>query len=247
MSERIEIGGLQMKKLISFLKTEFPKDALEIQECIELLSQCIGGSVESIKSALGTAVDNRDYAKLSSLQEMLQTVDQIQGKLEEYTDLLQLDEEVEEDIIIAEDSEDESKELPDYDSLRVDQNIPYTLYDDYTHKRPSGFEIFGVRQDAKDWKDVFVSTCEVLAQKDIKKFETFVSDKTMQGRKVPYFFKDPKGIRAPRKVKGTDIYVMTNMSANQVRNVVERMLRKYGIKINDYKLFLKADYTARHE
>lgn len=40
---------------------------------------------------------------------MLQTVDQIQGKLEEYTDLLQLDEEVEEDIIIAEDFEDESK------------------------------------------------------------------------------------------------------------------------------------------
>ena len=67
-----------MEKLISFLKTEFPKDALEIQECIELLNQCIGGSVESIKSALGTAVDNRDYAKLSSLQEMLQTVDQVQ-------------------------------------------------------------------------------------------------------------------------------------------------------------------------
>lgn len=31
-----------MEKLISFLKTEFPKDALEIQECIELLNQCIG-------------------------------------------------------------------------------------------------------------------------------------------------------------------------------------------------------------
>jgi len=43
-----------MEKLISFLKTEFPKDALEIQECIELLNQCIGGSVESIKSGLST-------------------------------------------------------------------------------------------------------------------------------------------------------------------------------------------------
>lgn len=79
-------------------------------------------------------------------------------------------------------------------------NILYTLYDDYTHKRPSGFEIFGVRQMLKIGK-MYFSTCEVLAQKDIKKFETFVSDKTMQGRKVPYFFKDPKGIRAPRKVK----------------------------------------------
>ncbi len=239
--------GIEMEKLISFLKTEFPKDALEIQECIELLNQCIGGSVESIRSAFNTAFDNRDYTKMLSIQEMLKIVDQVQEKLEDYTERLQLDEEIEEDILNDDNSVDELKELPDYDSLRVDQNIPYTLYDDYTYKRPAGFEIFGVRQDAKDWKDVFVSTCEALAKKDSATFETFVNDKSMQGRKVPYFCKDPKGIRAPRKVDGTDVFVMTNMSANQVRNVVERMLRKYGIKVNDYKLFLKADYTARHE
>ena len=69
-----------MYKLISFLKTEFPKDALEIQECIELLNQCIGGSVESIKSALGTAFDNRDYAKMSNIQDMLKTANQVQAQ-----------------------------------------------------------------------------------------------------------------------------------------------------------------------
>lgn len=37
-----------MGKLIPFLKTKFSKDALDIQECIELLNQCIGGSVERI-------------------------------------------------------------------------------------------------------------------------------------------------------------------------------------------------------
>ena len=39
---------------------------------------------------------------------------------------------------------------------------------------------------------------------------------------------------------------MTNMSANQIRNVIEKMLRKYGIKTVEYKIYLKADYTARH-
>ena len=235
-----------MEKLISFLKTEFPKDAIEIQECIDLLNQCIGGSVERLKSAFNTAFDKRDYEKMNNLQELLQSVDQIQGKLEEYSDLLQLDEEIEEDIIQIEECEDESKEHPDYDSLRVDQNIPYTLYDDYTHKRPAAFAIFGVRQNAKDWREVLIRTCEILAEKDIVKFNTFVNDKTMQGRKVQYFSKDPKGIREPRKVKGTEVYVMTNMSANSIRNVIERMLRKYSIKINDYKLYLKADYTSLH-
>jgi len=37
-----------MDKLIAFLKKEFPNDAMEIQECIELLNQCVGGSSESI-------------------------------------------------------------------------------------------------------------------------------------------------------------------------------------------------------
>ncbi len=142
---------------------------------------------------------------------------------------------------------DNIKEIPDYASLRVDENIPHTLYDDYTYKRPAGFEIYGKRYIAKDWKEVFVYTCEVLAQVDRDKFQNFLLDKSMQGRKIQYFCKDASLIRAPRKIKGTDIFVMTNMSANQIRNVIERMLRKYNLKVNDYKLFLKADYTDRHE
>ncbi len=236
-----------MDKLIEFLRKEFPKDALDIQECIDLLNQCICGSIESIKSAFSTAFYQRDYDKLTMLQGLLAAVDKIQNKLDEYSNMLQLDDDVEDSIIEKEVTNTDDRQLPDYDSLRVDQNIPYTLYDDYTHKRPAGFELFGERCDAKDWKDVLVKTCEILASKEISKFCNFINDKTMQGRKIPYFCKDPKLIRAPRKIAGTDIYVMTNMSANQVRNIIERMLRKYGIKINDYKLYLKADYTARHE
>ena len=134
-----------MEKLILFLKTEFPKDAMEIQECLELLNLCIGGNIESIKSSFNVAVDNRDYEKITSLKELLQKIDQIQGILEQYTDLLQLEEQ-QEDIITAENNANESNELPDYDDLRVDSNIPYTLYEDYTYKRPAGFEIFGVRK-----------------------------------------------------------------------------------------------------
>lgn len=167
--------------------------------------------------------------------------------LKEYSNLLQLDDEIEEEIIHKGNLEDESKEFPDYESLRMDQNIPYILYDDYTHKRPDGFEIFGMHQNAKDWKEMFVKTCEILAEKDPTKFNTFVNDKFMQGRKVSYFCKDQKGIRDPQCVNGTDIYLMTNMNANQVKNVIERMLRRYDIKISDYKMYLKANYTTRHE
>lgn len=236
-----------MEKLINFIKIEFPKDALEIQYGIELLNQCIGGSVESVKNAFAVAIDNRDFDKLNTLQDALKTIDEIQSKLEKYIDMIQVDENIEKEIIQRELDGDNIKEIPDYASLRVDENIPHTLYDDYTYKRPAGFEIYGKRYIAKDWKEVFVYTCEVLAQVDRDKFQNFLLDKSMQGRKIQYFCKDASLIRAPRKIKGTDIFVMTNMSANQIRNVIERMLRKYNLKVNDYKLFLKADYTERHE
>ncbi len=236
-----------MDKLIEFLKTEFPNDAMELQECIDLLNQCISGSIESIKTSFNAAIDCRDTEKLSILTGYLSIIDGVQNRLDEYSNKLQIDDDLEGQIVEQAMSESEEKKLPDYGSLRVDEKIPHNLYDDYTHKRPSGFELFGQRYDAKEWKDVLVQTCEILSSKDISKFQGFVADKTMQGRKVHYFCQDMKSIRAPRRITGTDIYVMTNMSANQIRNIIEKMLRKYSIKIHEFKIYLKADYTSLHE
>ena len=55
-----------MEQLIEFLRKEFPKDAVDIQECIDLLNQSISGSIESIKSAVNRAFDQRDYDKLTA-------------------------------------------------------------------------------------------------------------------------------------------------------------------------------------
>lgn len=238
---------MDVEKLITLVKTEFPNDALEIQECLDLLNQSIAGSVVSLKNAMSVAIDARQYAKMTELQSMLQGIDELCKQLDYYSSLLQVDVEIEEQLLEQENLDDAVvKTLPDYESLRVDEYIPYTLYDDYTYKRPAAFELFGERYDGREWKEVFVKTCEVLFAKDAAVFKSFVGDRSMQGRKSDYFTKDAKSIRAPRQIQGTDIYVMTNMSANQVRNIVEKMLRKYGIKIRDYKIYLRADYTARH-
>ena len=39
------------------------------------------------------------------------------------------------------------------------------------------------------------------------------------------------------------IYVETNMSSNSIRNIIVKMLREYDIKVNDFKLYFRADYT----
>jgi uncharacterized protein YeeX (DUF496 family) len=39
------------------------------------------------------------------------------------------------------------------------------------------------------------------------------------------------------------IYVETNMSSNSIRNIIIKMLKEYNIKISDFKLYFRADYT----
>ena len=234
-----------MEEFIKFLCNEFPDDALEIQECIDLLNQSISGTVSSIKKSFDTAFNQRNIEKIRMLTDLLSMIDDIQDKLDFYSNALEPDEQILETVVENDDLEIDSIETSDTDLLKVDSNIPYTLYDDYTHKRPAGFEMFGKRYPARSWKDVFVQTCAVLASRDVKLFNSFVDDDSINGRKVQYFCKDPELIRAPAKVPGTNLYVMTNMNANQIRNTIQKMLQRYDIKTSDYKIFLRADYAFR--
>lgn len=59
----------------------------------------------------------------------------------------------------------------------------------------------------------------------------------MKGRKVSYFsrnFVDRKN----EKIKNLDIYVWTNLSANSIRNLIRKLMRKFDIKITDYYIYI---------
>ncbi len=233
--------------IIDFFKSEFPKDALDIKDCIELLSQCLTGTLSSIKSDVNTSMENHNYEKLENLTQLLKTIDPIQIILNDYADKLQLEEETENELLEDDQNRIEKSDSIDYDAYRIDSQIPYPLYGNFTHKRPSAFQLFEKQYPANNWAEIFVKTCEILSQRDYKKFNSFVKDKTMQGKKVQYFSKDPKEIRAAKAIPGTDVYIMTNMSANQIRDTIIKMLQKYNIDIQDYVLYLRADYTLLHE
>lgn len=239
--------NVDTEKLLSFFKEEFPKDAIDIQACIEWLNQCIAGSKDRIINIIIPKVcNNMEYQKVKLYTDLLEFLDSKKSSLDEYYDLLEINEETQQNIINDEEL-DSNETTPNYELLKIDSDIAYSIFEDFTYTRPHGFELFGKRYMAKDWKEVFVKTCEVLAQRDLNLFESFVNDSSMQGKKVAYFCNDIKTVvRNPVKVKGTSVFVMTNMSANSVRNVIERMLRKYKIKTSSYKIFLRADYSSLH-
>lgn len=100
--------------------------------------------------------------------------------------------------------------------------------------------------EVKTWQQMLVKTSEMLVTRDSAHFASFENDPAMMGRKQKLFSSDPAKIRSPYKLKDSNLYVETNLSANTIRNLIARMLQLFDIKITEYKVFLRADYSGLH-
>lgn len=135
-------------------------------------------------------------------------------KLQEIMDNLSIETELDENLTIEE--KEEEKENPNNNEYLVDSNVQYTLFEDFTNKRPAAFELNGEKHNAIEWKDILLQTCNIISN-DI--------------------------IKAPLKIQNLDLYVSKNQSANSTRNIIIHILREYKISVSSFKIYLRADYT----
>ncbi len=141
----------------------------------------------------------------------------------------------------------QEKDIPNYRDYLVDTEVEHNLYEDLTHKRPCAFKIEGEKIEARDWKGVLLKTVNYLGKKNPNVLKGFVDNPKMNGKKVIYFSRvELHTMRAPRKIDSANIFVETNLSANGIRNLLIKALNKYDIKLSDYKIYLKADYSDLH-
>lgn len=236
------------KELLSFIGTEVPNAASDIKESLDLLSSSISVCLEQLNGELGKSHASADYKRAMEIikkSEKIQEIDiQIQNIVAQLDDVLDGQEVMER---IESDSGKIEREVPNYRDYYVDQNVEYSLYDDFTHKRPAALKINGTKELTKDWKEVLLKTLAIVAKKDIKTLNNFTTLPEMQGKKVPYFCKSLNSkMRKPMKIEGTDIYVETNLSANGIRNLLIKVLKQYKIPLNSYKIYLRADYSELH-
>lgn len=103
----------------------------------------------------------------------------------------------------------------------------------------------GVKYDASAWIDVLITLCEVLAEQDINIIQSFTDLPEFRGRKNIYFSKNGKG-KFYRKLKNADIYVWINLNVIKICEIIKNVLAMYSVSINDFYVYLKADYTPLH-
>lgn len=231
------------QEILRLINNSYPNKVKDIGESISLLNLVLDELLNNINYDVTMALNEKNHGTASNYLKLHEHVCKLYDDNSEIIDYIEgiASEEVEEDI--AEDVEDEKKNIPNYDDYTVDQAIPHTLYEDFEHKRPIGFKLHEKTTEAITWKSVLLKTCEMLYKMDTKIFESFVNDRNMNGKRNSYFSISENNMRNPKKLECVDIFIETNMNANSIKQVIIKMLKKYKIKLQDYVVFYRADYT----
>ncbi len=223
------------------LKENLPDKAIDISESLELLKETINDTMEVIAAKVNEAILVRDLEKMKQYSGLVEQGHDYEVKIEEIIKILDVEElDVKEEV----NENVDNKVIPNYDEYTVDNNVEHSLYENFTHIRPFGFKINNSRLiQGTTWQEVLIKTSEILFNKDRTKFFSFESNKNMNGKKNKYFCCKTEGIRKPELVANS-IYIETNMSGNAIRNLIIKMLKQYGIKLSDYKVYFRADYSS---
>lgn len=234
---------MMLNELISVIKNEFPEKAIDLSESLTLLRETINDLMEAMSNKMSMAFSKRDFQCSEKYYQLGKAINEYESKIDEIIDMLEFENE---DTVMEEndgDEETEKRNIPDYSQYLVDSNVEHTLYENFTHIRPYGFRINnGELNEVRTWQEMLLKTCETLIKMDSQKFLGFENSKSMNGKKNKYFSMNPDDMRKPVMVAGK-VYVETNMSGNAIRNLILKMLKEYGFKASDYKVYFRADYT----
>ena len=231
---------MDLMEMVKIIKEFFPEKAVELSVTLELLRDTMEDTRQDINKLLGNFSNQGQYEAMFPHIQLATAILEYMARVQE----LQATLEPEEQIPVK--SNEEEPGLPDYQAYTVDSEVVHTLHEDFTYTRPAAFEFKGERVEVRTWQQMLVKTCEMLLTIDRERFIKFENDPTMQGRKQKLFSTNPSNIRNPQKIKDSKLYVETNLSANSIRNLIIKMLQKFSLKLSEYKVFLRADYTSLH-
>lgn len=232
---------MDIKELLAAIKDGFPDKAIDLSEGLELLRETINDTMDKINNEVSLAYSKRDFDVVRHFAAVGEEINCYEKKLDQLIELLEVDGTVDNF-----DEEVEKTTFPDYSAYLVDTNVEHSLYENFTHKRPFAFRINNQKViEVKTWQEMLIKTCELLIPVNTEKFMSFEDKTTMNGKKRKYFSKQKSGMRNPKLVSNT-IYVETNISSNGIRNLLLKLLKEYGFKSTDYKVYLKVDYTEIH-
>ena len=102
---------------------------------------------------------------------------------------------------------------------------------DYSYQPITGFRLEGLHKDGKSaschsYSEMLKLVASYLWLRHMDSFAKVALD--LRGKKRPYFSKNPSELRKPHKLAASEIFVETNLSANNIVALSRVLLEKLG-------------------
>lgn len=229
-------------KIIKLINNRYPNITKDIGESMGLLNIVFDELMNKLNNDITNALNERNYDLASDCLKLHEYVNEAYKEnfeIIEYVKNIEADEM--EDGVTKEFAQGENKVITSYGNYAVDQSADHTLYESFEYKRPKGFKLRGITVESNSWANVLIETCEILYAIDSSIFADFANDKNMNGKTRSYFSVTDSNIRKPKKLESGNIYIETNLSANSIKQIIIKMLKKYQIKLQDFVVYFKED------
>lgn len=250
-----------MKSVFNYLAKNEPKIANSISYASELLMSELDSGLKVLKKRRVEAAENDDDAILYELTEYRDIMKEYRNNIENCLvvsgEIKNI--EIKQSIHIADSQKiTEDREYPgepldedetepvNYALYEVDKNVPHPLHENFLHKKICAFSYMGTRYTVSNWKNALVLLCNLLAKENPMGFSRILSEHKFKGRKVSYFVNRSIPGKT-EKINNTSTYVWVNLSANAIADLMADTLDYFGKDVNNFSVFLRADYTSLHK
>ncbi|CAJ53370.1 hypothetical protein [Haloquadratum walsbyi] len=111
--------------------------------------------------------------------------------------------------------------------------------DDLAGTTPAAIEILDSTKDVDNWTD----TLQTAAAQVLDRVENQDKITEIDGRERSYFVEKgaESNLISPREIPGTNMFVETNFSANDVDRLIAKILNKYGYDRSNYRIFTEEE------
>lgn len=230
-----------------YLEKNHPMVAQDIYYGLELFTNSLDYGIEAFQKDIAEKNSTGDFTSLSEVVEHAQNIKSLKASLDKYLSDISMIKTIDDvEIEAVSEEDDDEKTVPNYRDYVVDDEIPHTLAETFTHKKICGFMFDGIRYNVGTWQAALIKLSELLIDRNLELFSSFLGQPTFKGRKNNYFSTSSNGNNYYHKLKNANIYVWTNLSTSMICEIMKKILRGYGISINSLYIYLRADYTPLH-
>lgn len=213
------------KSTLEVLNKTYPGEVVELKNKANLMNDIIKGMMDNIVAETNSMQDDKKY------DEMIQLIT-VQRELNGIIEC--------NDVFVG-------KPTEYYNDYEVNVNEPHGLDECFRFKRPFAFQLGNHYQKAHTWKELLIKTCSHLHQLNPEVFSSFAEDNSMQWGKTFNFSAEKNDIREPVIIGDSGIYVETAKDSMGTRQLVIKMLNAFNINLDEYKVYLRADYSPKRE